>query len=75
MKDLYARYRVAPDRPFRLSTVDPEETPGFDKATVREQLKADLRCLSALQERLYAEVGQSLLLILQAMDAVVKTAP
>lgn len=68
MKDLYARYYVAPDRPFRLLMVDPEETPGFDKATAREQLKADLRLLSALQERLYAEAGQSLLLIMQAMD-------
>jgi PPK2 family polyphosphate:nucleotide phosphotransferase len=68
MKELYARYRVTPGRPFRLSAVDPEETPGVDKATARERLKVDLGRLSTLQERLYAEAGQSLLLILQAMD-------
>ena len=63
MKELYARYRVTPGRSFRLSAVDPEETPGVDKTAARERLKVDLGRLSTLQERLYAEAGQSLSLM------------
>lgn len=67
MKSCHARYRIAPGRPFRLSTVDLEETSGPEKA--RKRFKSGLRRLCALQERLYAETGQSLLVILPAMDS------
>jgi PPK2 family polyphosphate:nucleotide phosphotransferase len=54
-----------------LARIDPDSTagaPGKKKQTlaVCEELRVELR---ELQERLYAESGQSLLVVLQAMDA------
>ncbi len=72
-KDLridYDRYRVRPGKPFRLSTIDPADTQGLDdKAAALKQLKRNRKRIAALQERLYAESKQSVLVVLQAMDA------
>jgi PPK2 family polyphosphate:nucleotide phosphotransferase len=65
------RFLVAPGTPFSLDDRDPADTsgaPGDKKATQKalEELSDDLM---ALQERLYAESGQALLVVLQAIDA------
>jgi PPK2 family polyphosphate:nucleotide phosphotransferase len=65
------RWLVPPGTPFSLKDRDPRDTdgaPGDKKATneVLEDLAAEL---GALQDRLYAESRQSLLVVLQAMDA------
>jgi PPK2 family polyphosphate:nucleotide phosphotransferase len=65
------RFLVAPGTPFCLDDRDPADTsgaPGDKKATQKalEELSDELM---ALQERLYAESGQALLVVLQAIDA------
>jgi PPK2 family polyphosphate:nucleotide phosphotransferase len=65
------RFVVAAGTPFSLEDRDPADTsgaPGDKKAT--QQALEDLGGeLMTLQDRLYAESGQALLVVLQAMDA------
>jgi len=65
----YPRYRVDPDAPIRLADLDPDESEGYrDKKEVEDELDAQRKRIRHLQERLYAENKQSLLIVLQAMD-------
>ena len=67
------RFRVAPDKKFRLADHDPDDTGRFDnKEDGRRHLAKGLERLRELQERLYAQDEWSLLLIFQAMDAAGK---
>jgi PPK2 family polyphosphate:nucleotide phosphotransferase len=62
------------DDGFSLADVDPSSTPGFlaGKAAGKQDLKDDIKALSDLQERLFAEARgggkRSLLMIIQGMD-------
>jgi len=62
-----------PDR-FKLSSIDPAETFGIDcdKSEAKAILADDIKRLSELQERLYANDRWSVLVVLQAMDAAGK---
>lgn len=63
------RYRVKPHAHVDLSAIDPADTAGYkkDRALAEE---AELESsLDDLQERLYAEGKQALLVVFQAMDA------
>jgi PPK2 family polyphosphate:nucleotide phosphotransferase len=62
---------VAPGTTPDLASIDPRGTPGFDgdKDASRARLKELRHELSAFQERLWAEKSQSLLVVLQALDA------
>ena len=64
-------YRVRQDEKLRLSDLDPDDRGGFsgkdDPACIEKQTAISQR-LNELQERLYAEQKQSLLVVLQAMD-------
>ena len=63
------RYRVAPDGDFALTSIAPNDAQGLeDKDAAKAALKANREQMAELQERLYAEGKQSLLLVLQAMD-------
>jgi PPK2 family polyphosphate:nucleotide phosphotransferase len=65
----YPRYRVEPDAPIRLAELDPDESEGYqEKKDVEDELDAQRKRIRHLQERLYAENRQSLLIVLQAMD-------
>ncbi|MCA1717731.1 MAG: polyphosphate kinase 2 family protein [Actinobacteria bacterium] len=65
----YARYRVEPGKRFRLSSVDPDESGRYErKKDVRKELEVQRRRIQDLQEKLYAENKQGLLIVLQAMD-------
>jgi PPK2 family polyphosphate:nucleotide phosphotransferase len=65
----YPLYRVDPDRPIRLADLDPEESEQYGgKKDVADELEHQRQRISDLQERLYAENKQSLLIVLQAMD-------
>ena len=67
--DTAPTYRVAPGSRLDLSTVDPDESGGYTgKADVKPELKRYRERIEDLQTRLYAEHGQSLLVVLQAMD-------
>ena len=65
----YPRYRVEPGDPFSLASVDSNDTGGYRrKKDVRKLLEQQRRLIQELQERLYAENKQGLLIVLQAMD-------
>jgi PPK2 family polyphosphate:nucleotide phosphotransferase len=62
-------YRVREKSDFKLADMDPDQTAGWaDKAAAREATAKLLEKIQALQQRLYAEHKQSLLVVLQAMD-------
>lgn len=62
---------VTPGSTPDLAAIDPAGTPGFegDKKASRKRLKELRDELSTFQERLWAEQKQSLLIVLQALDA------
>jgi len=63
-------FLVAPDKPLDLSSHDPNSKLGFEgkKKDGRKALPALNRRLADLQRKLWAESGQGLLVVLQAMD-------
>ena len=65
------RWRVEPGSPVDLASIDTRATTGApgDKAVTEAALPALWDRLGELQERLYAESKQSLLVVLQARDA------
>ena len=64
------RYRVKPGTAVNLSQFDPADKSGFvgDKDAAKRDLKTLNNRLEELQELLYAEGKQKLLVVLQAMD-------
>ena len=61
--------RVLPGAPIRLAAIDPANTAPFsDKKKAAKRLVELRKQLSDLQENLYAEHRQSLLLVFQAID-------
>lgn len=72
--DLANLYKVTDGRKFKLSGYDPGDTYGLDinKSEAKERLEQDIKSLSELQEKLYAQDRWSVLLIFQAMDAAGK---
>ena len=63
------RYRVSPDSEFALTSIAPDDSQGLeDKDAAKAALKANRKQMAELQEKLYAEGKQALLLVLQAMD-------
>jgi PPK2 family polyphosphate:nucleotide phosphotransferase len=70
--DILKPYRVdAPDR-FELKSVDCADSGGIDKDAAHAMLAADVKRLSDLQQRLYAEDRWAVLIVLQGMDAAGK---
>jgi PPK2 family polyphosphate:nucleotide phosphotransferase len=65
----YGRFRVPALGAFRLDSIDPDSLLGAPEPDVaRERIRSNRDRLASLQEVLYAEGAQSLLLVLQAMD-------
>jgi PPK2 family polyphosphate:nucleotide phosphotransferase len=65
----YPSYRAEPGKHLSLTDVDPNQTEHYGKIKeVLKELEAQRRRISDLQERLYAENRQGLLVVLQAMD-------
>jgi PPK2 family polyphosphate:nucleotide phosphotransferase len=70
---LAGTFQVGDGRRFRLSSVDPGDTGGFEsKRKAQAHLSRDIQLLGELQEKLYAQDRWALLLIFQAMDAAGK---
>jgi len=61
-------YRVRPDQQVVLSDFATRDDQGVDKARGKKRFKNNTRKLKGLQEKLFAEHKQSLLIVLQAMD-------
>jgi PPK2 family polyphosphate:nucleotide phosphotransferase len=69
----FARYRVEPGEPFALAEHDPRDTGDISGPDEVESDYASLQVeIADLQERLYAEEKQSLLIVLQGIDAAGK---
>ncbi len=68
------RFRIDDPDKFRLASFDPTDTGGvdLDKDDAKEMLADDIKHLSELQERLYADDHWAVLVVLQAMDAAGK---
>jgi PPK2 family polyphosphate:nucleotide phosphotransferase len=64
--------RVDPGTRVRLSRMDPAATFGFDKASAAPITEAKLERLADLQDRLWAASKQSVLVVLQGIDAAGK---
>ncbi len=69
--NLEKRFRAA-GKDLDLADFDPADDGGLDKAAAEQLRAADLERLRELQERLYAEGRQALLVVVQAMDAAGK---
>lgn len=66
-------HKVEPNSALQLSAIDPSDTGPFEgKEEAVAQLERDVERLSELQEKLYAEQKQSLLVVLQAVDTAGK---
>src|SRR5215217_5393716 len=69
----FARYRVEPGERIDLADYDPAESGGYAGAEEAESELASLNeRIAELQARLYAEEQQSLLVVLQGIDAAGK---
>ena len=78
MKALYDKFRVRPGEKFSLAKCDPGYTFNFkpdDREAALKLLKSNNRRIAQLQSALYSENAQSLLIVLQALDAAARTAP
>jgi PPK2 family polyphosphate:nucleotide phosphotransferase len=65
--DVVARCRAGSD--LDLADHDPREKFGWHKNDAKRQFKREIKAVSALQQRLFAEDRNALLVVLQAMDA------
>ncbi len=66
-------FEAKPGRSINLRKIDPDDTVGFkSKKQALAQLAENKKLLTELQYKLYAESKQSLLVVLQAMDAAGK---
>jgi PPK2 family polyphosphate:nucleotide phosphotransferase len=66
------RYRVTPGSRVVLEDLSTDDTQKLDRDAAKKIYKRNLKALDRMQERLYAESRQSLLLVLQAMDTAGK---
>lgn len=64
----YEKYRVSPGQEVVLSDFPTADDQGIDKGEGKKWFKQNIRQLGGLQERLFAEGTQSLLIVFQAMD-------
>ena len=70
--DLRKALRVEPGKRVRLSSLDPNETFGFEKESSVEATQRQLDRMAGLQDRLWAEGKRSVLIVLQGIDAAGK---
>ena len=68
----FARYRVNPGEPVRLSEHDPADTGDYGAEEGKAELAGLTRHIAALQERIYAEEKRAVLIVLQGIDAAGK---
>ncbi len=64
----YSKYRVARGSNFTIASLQSDDTQGVSKGEARAVVKKNRSRLAELQERLFAQGDQALLLVLQAMD-------
>ncbi len=67
--DLRAALRVSPNSRVDLSRLDPSDFRGWDKDDAQDATAAHLEHLEDLQDRLWAQAKNSVLVVLQGIDA------
>jgi PPK2 family polyphosphate:nucleotide phosphotransferase len=67
--DFRKTLRVEPGSKVRLADIDPADVGGRTKETALLEMQADLDRVGRLQNLLYADGSQALLIVLQALDA------
>jgi PPK2 family polyphosphate:nucleotide phosphotransferase len=74
LEDIPKRFRIDKHKRFRLSDHDPADCCGLtvDKAEAKAMLAEGVERLAELQQRLYADNGWAVLIVLQGMDAAGK---
>jgi len=66
----WKRYKVKPNKAIKLSKLNTHSgIKKFDKKELKAKLAKNIEAISVLQNKLYAENRQSLLIILQGMDS------
>ena len=68
----YSQYRIEPGQYVSLASMKTKDTQGYEEDEAKKIEKKNLKRIVELQERLFAEREQSLLLVLQAMDTAGK---
>ena len=65
----YSKYKVPPNSNFTISSIDPgASSASILRPAAEAQFRENRKRMAKLQERLYAEGKQALLVVLQAMD-------
>lgn len=73
VKRSFSQFKIPLGKPYSLADSHPDYCEGFaDKKDAQKQLNQDIKELSKLQYKLYAENKRSLLIVFQAMDAAGK---
>ncbi len=72
MKNLAHELLIAPGSKIALSDIDPADTHGANKKDTPDRFEKNCQRLAALQYLLYAEAKQSVLVVLQGIDAAGK---
>ena len=68
-KAFASKFMPAKGKPFSLAAHDPRDDSAFDdKDKAKEQLLKDAAAIDGLQDRLFAEGKQALLVVLQGID-------
>ena len=71
--DYRKAFEVAPGKKLRLSKIDPSHAGAHEShETAEPEIRRQVECIDKLQELLYADGDQSLLVVLQALDAAGK---
>ncbi|WP_230661562.1 polyphosphate kinase 2 family protein [Psychrobacter sp. I-STPA10] len=65
----YQNYQVKQGKKLKLSDIDPSDTGGYSEKKALEKTADYCKKLAKWQSKLYAEKKQSLLIVLQALDA------
>jgi polyphosphate kinase 2 (PPK2 family) len=74
-RDLRAALRVRPGHARRPREADPAAPHGHTKARAEAELGKGVERLTDLQDRVWAEGRQKILVVLQGIDAAARTGP
>lgn len=66
------KYKFDGSEKFSIKNFDCAEKEGYDRAAAEEEMNQNLEKITALQEKLYAEKKEGLVILFQAMDAAGK---
>ncbi len=66
---MFKKYCIKENGKIKLSSIQPDYSGDLTKEEMKKEIKKNIKKIKILQEKLYAESKQSLLIVLQALDA------